>query len=1201
MSLNPDLSVYSLTIRPSVTGVKCCIGNFTGNKKQQEVVRATATSIELWKLNRNNGDFYKVVSQNTFSHLRTIECLRSSGSEKDLLIVTSDSGNLTVLEMNNAKGRFESVSNEPYFKTGLRRISPGEYIAVDGLSRAAMVAAIEKNKFVYKFTADHKHNLQVSSPLEANKSKVITFATCGLDVGFENPQFASLECDYSDLEDSNKKLFKTLCYYELDIGLNHVVKRYSEDVSFSSNLLIALPGGGQGPSGVLLCSEGIIQYKCLSKMTHTIPIPRRNGQKKHSRAICGVVHKLKNTFFVLIQTELGDLFKVTLDYIVQDSDESRGEAGLVNSVEIQYFDTMPICSSLLIFRAGFLYANCESGDQYLYQFEKLGDENARKFNSQDYPDEIAVLSDENTEIETRPFENLNLVNIVENINPMVDARLHNSNETTSLPVIYSLCGTGPRSALKVLNHELPFSELVAQELPSTVKKVFACKLSRDDEYDKYIVLSFVDGTLVLRIGEEVEEVENSGLNLGSNTLGVFQIGNNSLVQVHPTGVRQIFYQDDSPQKTTDWAPPPGIRILHCTGTNSQLAVALSNREVVYFELDELDRLIEYNEHKEFGSQITSIALGELQSGEARFPYLLIGCQDKSLTVLSTDFESTLATISEEVLSSAASSLMVCYMRDTAVVLSKDADDDDEESELATSVLYVHIGMESGVYARLQMDLRSGDLSNPRNKYTGPRGVQLSKLEVTGQNAVCILSSRTYLGYSRPSEFKITPLTKPVFEDVCSLKSQDIPENGVLAVYGNNLVILTIDQLENDTLIENIGLRYTPRHLCDCTDKNGIMYILENDMDTKGHIDEDKSEEYQQFGYDRVEGQWASCIQAISVAEKRVLQTVEMANETVLRACWVNFDSKEGQPFLAVSSAQGLKLPSRNNNGAFISLYKIASNGSLELFQRTKTDHIVCALTPFQGRLLAGCENELILYDVGLKQLVKRSSTRLDCFQIVDLKTQGFRVVVADVRDSVRFAVFKPLENVFVDFIDDSIQRHVTRMLQLDYDTVVVGDKFGNISILRCPEQVSEMSDEDNHGFLVKMRRTKLENPVNFYVGDMPTFFQKGTLTIGGSESIIYGCLQGQIGCLHPLTSVSEINFFKELQKQMIREFCSLTERDYMKFRGYYNPPKNCIDGDLMEEYYHLPGDKRIRIASNMDRLPRDIDRRISDMRSRLVY
>jgi hypothetical protein len=56
---------------------------------------------------------------------------------------------------------------------------------------------------------------------------------------------------------------KTLAFYELDLGLNHVVRKSSEEVSPSANLLITVPGGDAGPSGVLVCAENKIS--CVAK------------------------------------------------------------------------------------------------------------------------------------------------------------------------------------------------------------------------------------------------------------------------------------------------------------------------------------------------------------------------------------------------------------------------------------------------------------------------------------------------------------------------------------------------------------------------------------------------------------------------------------------------------------------------------------------------------------------------------------------------------------------------------------------------------------------------------------------------------------------------------------------------------------------------------------------------------------------------
>ncbi len=48
---------------------------------------------------------------------------------------------------------------------------------------------------------------------------------------------------------------KKLSFYELDLGLNHVVRKWSELISRTANFLLAVPGGDTWPSGVLICGE----------------------------------------------------------------------------------------------------------------------------------------------------------------------------------------------------------------------------------------------------------------------------------------------------------------------------------------------------------------------------------------------------------------------------------------------------------------------------------------------------------------------------------------------------------------------------------------------------------------------------------------------------------------------------------------------------------------------------------------------------------------------------------------------------------------------------------------------------------------------------------------------------------------------------------------------------------------------------------
>ena len=54
---------------------------------------------------------------------------------------------------------------------------------------------------------------------------------------------------------------KHLTLYELDLGLNHVVRKWSQAVDNGANMLVPVPGGADGPGGLLVCAENFIIYK----------------------------------------------------------------------------------------------------------------------------------------------------------------------------------------------------------------------------------------------------------------------------------------------------------------------------------------------------------------------------------------------------------------------------------------------------------------------------------------------------------------------------------------------------------------------------------------------------------------------------------------------------------------------------------------------------------------------------------------------------------------------------------------------------------------------------------------------------------------------------------------------------------------------------------------------------------------------------
>ena len=63
-------------------------------------------------------------------------------------------------------------------------------------------------------------------------------------------------------------------------------------------------------------------------------------------------------FFFLLQSEDGDLFKVTIEHKNEE----------VLSLKIKYFDTVPTASALCILKSGFLFVASEFGNQYVLVF-----------------------------------------------------------------------------------------------------------------------------------------------------------------------------------------------------------------------------------------------------------------------------------------------------------------------------------------------------------------------------------------------------------------------------------------------------------------------------------------------------------------------------------------------------------------------------------------------------------------------------------------------------------------------------------------------------------------------------------------------------------------------------------------------------------------------------------------------------------------
>ncbi len=129
-----------------------------------------------------------------------------------------------------------------------------------------------------------------------------------------------------------------------------------------------------------------------------------------------------------------------------------------------------------------------------------------------------------------------------------------------------------------------------------------------EEFDAYIIVSFVNATLVLSIGETVEEVTESGFLGITPTLSCSALGDDALVQVkavlngtkfllllcvlcvpyclvclqvYPDGIRHI----RADKRVNEWKAPGKKTIVKCAVNQRQVVIALTGGELVYFEMD----------------------------------------------------------------------------------------------------------------------------------------------------------------------------------------------------------------------------------------------------------------------------------------------------------------------------------------------------------------------------------------------------------------------------------------------------------------------------------------------------------------------------------------------------------------------------------------------------------------------------------------
>lgn len=1165
--------LYSLTLQSPGGIHKAIHGNFSSGKAQ-EIAISRGKILEVFRSNEQTGTLEIVHSTEVFGMIRSLCAFRMTGSPIDMLVVGSDSGKIVFLKLNVLTSRLEIVHMETFGKSGCRRIVPGQYVAADPKGRALMVAAVEKQKFVYILNRDNSNNLTISSPLEAHKGRTIVFDICGVDVGFDNPVFACLEVEYGDPDIPNSAVAsghyqKLLVFYEMDLGLNHVIRKIAQPIDNSANLLMQVPGGSDGPGGVIVLCDGHVRYIKTGSPEVVTYVPRRADMASDRGLLfCTFsMHKQKDLFFFIIQSELGDLYKLTFDQSL---------------LKVQYFDTIFPCTSLCILKSGFLFAAAECGNHCFYQFIGEDDENYIS-----YPASPLVY------FMPRVLTNLNQLYTIESLSAITDLKTQDlCNE--GIPQVYTLCGRSTRSSLRVLRHGLGVSEMAMASLPGKPNGLWSIRSTSGSTYDGYILISFNNASLVLSIGEVVNEVTDSGFDTSSATIHAGVLANNCYLQICQYGIRVI----TTGNKVETWEPPG--KISRATSNEKQVAITLKGGILMYFELDPSGKLKEV-EKREMEQEVLCIHLSTIPDGRVRSRFLAVGLYDNTVKILSLDPEGCLGRLSTQALPG--------FKPESLCLLEMGHSTQDLQ-------LHLHVGIGNGLVLRTVIDSITGQLSDTRSRYIGSKPVKLFRGYVIGGQALLALSSRTWIAYNYLGKHYFTPLSYEALEFAAAFSSLQCPE-GFVGIAGNTLRIFMIEKLGEVFNSVVVPLRYTPRKM-EINPVTSHLIILESEhnafpVDQRQKIrssleslENDELDEYKIGTPKAGEGVWASCIRVFDPIKLESLSILELLNnEQAVSLCICNFIGYESEMFVVVGTVKDMALHPRTHSGGFINVFRILE-GKLELLHKTQVEDVPLAMCPYYGKILIGVGKFLRLYELGKKKLLKKSENKTTFPTLVsNIKVDGERIFASDISESVSVLTYRKEDNQLYCFADDVVSRWLCNFTVLDHDTIAAVDKFENVFVLRLPAACEE--DEKDIGSVkykweagfLNAAYYKMEQITHFYIGDLATSLQKCCLSEGGPEVLLYGTTMGSIGALVPVTKKEEVEFFIHLEMYMRQEAKPLLGRDHMAFRSFSLPVKNTIDGDLCEQFSQLSYTAQRTMAEELGHSPNEILKRLEEIKNKI--
>lgn len=364
-----------------------------------------------------------------------------------------------------------------------------------------------------------------------------------------------------------------------------------------------------------------------------------------------------------------------------------------------------------------------------------------------------------------------------------------------------------------------------------------------------------------------------------------------------------------------------------------------------------------------GVPVSCLDLGQIPMQRSKSSFLAVGCFDKSVKIYSLREQSMFQPLSVKMCEANPFSLCISLMVPTENV----------------EVLFLNIGLENGIYERIEINQQTGKLVDPRYKGIGIYPVKIYPLKIEDQNVVMALSNKPWLSYCINS-YRLNIISYDHLDCVASFKTEQCPD-GIVGFTEDQLKIFRFNRLEEEYHQTLLNLTFTPRDLCIRTETRSMVLVetdhnsfnfqqvqlldptLNEPLDAeiygtgstrlsligipRPNVVEESNEK---LGMKVTSSKWGSCIRLVDPVSLTTLDIHGFENnEAAFKANFVEFHDR-GETLLVVGCARNLQLFPRVVESGVLYTFRIISNTKFQLLHTTEVEQVPMALHPFQGKL-----------------------------------------------------------------------------------------------------------------------------------------------------------------------------------------------------------------------------------------------------------